>query len=78
VRTDGRTDMTKLIVAFRNFSNELKIGERAIDCLCVRNYVCFAYSSSSSVRMDDCERRIEGYRNVALSNEIGQCDFRNL
>jgi len=25
--TDGRTDMTKLIVAFRNFANALKTGD---------------------------------------------------
>ena len=28
MRTDGRTDMTKLVVAFRNFANGPKKGER--------------------------------------------------
>jgi len=27
-RTDGQTDMTKLIVAFRNFANASKMGKR--------------------------------------------------
>jgi len=34
MRIDGRTDMTKLIVAFRNFSNAPK---NAFDCVCARS-----------------------------------------
>jgi hypothetical protein len=31
-RTDGRTDMTKLIVAFRSFANAPKNGFKAAKC----------------------------------------------
>jgi len=42
-QTDGRTDMTKLVVVFRNFANESKNGFQTK--LLVR---CFNYSISST------------------------------
>jgi len=38
MRSDGRTDRTKLIVAFRNFANAPKMLLNVCVCVCV--YVC--------------------------------------
>jgi hypothetical protein len=40
-QTDGRTDMTKLIVVFRNFANALKMLHKYVQCLhSVKNQGC--------------------------------------
>jgi hypothetical protein len=77
MRTDGH--MTKLIVAFRNFANAPKIGERAIDCVCVCVITCVSRMSVAVVSewTVPCAP-LKGSGNVALSKGIGQVEFRNL
>jgi len=54
--TDGRTDMTKLLFAFRNFANAPQI-ERSVHTV----YLCLLYGSENKQSLFSCTPLITGY-----------------
>jgi len=52
LHADGRTDMTKLIVAFRNILNALKMNKQKLELVSFHNYFCKTKNISGSWKVN--------------------------
>ena len=66
MRTDGRTDMTKLIVAFRNYANGPKNGMCNSPKVTKKPKEMFKYDVSLLIHTDSCSARRSISRNKVV------------